>query len=663
MTSSMPIYKNGQKETNKPSILTTLDKKTLIEIAAQKMFFNAFAFTQLLNELWDEKYLTINPQNIKETLGMQDQEFQNIGQQDQNKCINMLLNLLSEELYRYPSKPQLKQTIESDLNYDNFVCNICSSFTVTFNPIMTLSLPIPGKKEKVEFFFVPYNITPQYVNFKGEVFMRELDTISDFRVQVAAKYSDEKFPFDASSFLVTLIADNNVKRIVDQNSRVEDLLGQGTIILYQINPNLYPRLPPLESSKSDSNYGVDEKFTKVVTYMMTSKKMQNSSSYQIRQNNIPRILWIDKTKSLYEVHLEVLNFFLCNFFNLYKDQQTIFKKIQSEGLYTMEEFDQLSLEEKFQVIFPILNEENWQDVLRRNDLNIQDCLYTLRLKNLSGYMETCLFCGDKKCEGCPVPLSRNMTLQDFIMKIGIENNISFYTEGYKRGKNDVIFEIVWNPKIEKQFFDAFQTAVSFPGQKQLSQPTTQKDESSAITLQDCFKEFEKPGYLYKGNMWYCNNCKEHVQAKKWQKLFRLPLVLIINLKRFVFLYQKARLYYQQEYIDCLVDFPLKGLDIQSQSIKGESNNEDYIYDLFCVSNNSGSHPDGQYSVYALNEKDQWYSLDGILCQKIDSSKVVTEQAQTLFYRRRGKVNLDQIDYEAIKQTATIQDLEQFLKFA
>lgn len=47
---------------------------------------------------------------------------------------------------------------------------------------MTLSLPIPGKKEKVGFFFVPYNITPEYKNFKGEVFMRESDTICDFRV-------------------------------------------------------------------------------------------------------------------------------------------------------------------------------------------------------------------------------------------------------------------------------------------------------------------------------------------------------------------------------------------------------------------------------------------------------------------------------------------------
>jgi hypothetical protein len=49
-----------------------------------------------------------------------------------------------------------------------------------------------------------------------------------------------------------------------------------------------------------------------------------------------------------------------------------------------------------------------------------------------------------------------------MMKLGIENNISFYTDGYKRGKNDVMFEIIWNMKIEKNFFDGFQTAVGFP---------------------------------------------------------------------------------------------------------------------------------------------------------------------------------------------------------
>eukprot|EP00347_Sterkiella_histriomuscorum_P018454 403345455 len=647
------------------------------------------AYAKLLNEMWNQEDSVVRPHMFKRILGEYAQQFQGFGQHDSQECINSILDLLSEDLYRKPKKPYVEQTEAGDRSDDvaaqeawlkhlvrnesvivdlfhgqyksTLVCSICSRVSVTFDPFMTLSLPIPGKKERVGFFFVPYNITPEYKNFKGEVFMRESDTISDFRVQVAAKYTDEKFPFDASSFLITLIADNNVKRIVDQNSRVEDLLGQGTIILYQINPNLYPRLPPLESSsKSDSNYGVDEKFTKVVTYMMTSQKMQYSSSYQIRQNNIPRILWIDKTKSLYEVHLEVLNFFLGNFINLFKDQLTIFKKIQSVGLYTMEEFDQLSLEEKFQVIFPILNEENWQDVLRRNDLNIQDCLYTLRLKNLSGYMETCRFCGDKKCEGCPVPLSRNMTLQDFMMKIGIENNISFYTEGYKRGKNDVIFEIVWNPKIEKQFFDAFQTAVSFPGQKQLSQPTTQKDESSAITLQDCLEEFERPEMLDQDNMWYCNKCKEHVQATKSLKLFRLPLVLVINLKRFKHGKRMSMYGAGNGKLQTLVDFPLQGLDLQPHIIRNGPDGQEYIYDLFGVSNHFGGCGGGHYTAYALNwMENQWYSLDDSSCQKTNPNRVVSDSAYNLFYRRREKINLNKIDYDDLKQTASLEDLEQF----
>jgi hypothetical protein len=49
------------------------------------------------------------------------------------------------------------------------------------------------------------------------------------------------------------------------------------------------------------------------------------------------------------------------------------------------------------------------------------------------------------------------------MRLGATSNVSFYTDGYKRGKQDVILDIVWNPKIEKAFFDGFQSAKGFPG--------------------------------------------------------------------------------------------------------------------------------------------------------------------------------------------------------
>jgi len=46
---------------------------------------------------------------------------------------------------------------------------------------MTLSLPIPGKKEKLDFFYIPYVISPNYKNFKGTVFLRDSDSVRDFR--------------------------------------------------------------------------------------------------------------------------------------------------------------------------------------------------------------------------------------------------------------------------------------------------------------------------------------------------------------------------------------------------------------------------------------------------------------------------------------------------
>jgi len=74
---------------------------------------------------------------------------------------------------------------------------------------------------------------------------------------------------------------------------------------------------------------------------------------------------------------------------------------------------------------------------------------------MTGYMESCHFCSDKKCEGCPLPFDKDITYNDFLIKIGAESNTSFFTEGYKRGKNDVVFDIVWSTKIEKGFFDSF----------------------------------------------------------------------------------------------------------------------------------------------------------------------------------------------------------------
>jgi hypothetical protein len=51
---------------------------------------------------------------------------------------------------------------------------------------MTLSLPIPGKKDKFAFFYIPYNLTKDYVNNKGEVYLKDTDSVRSFRDAVAS---------------------------------------------------------------------------------------------------------------------------------------------------------------------------------------------------------------------------------------------------------------------------------------------------------------------------------------------------------------------------------------------------------------------------------------------------------------------------------------------
>ena len=47
--------------------------------------------------------------------------------------------------------------------------------------MMTMSLPIPGKKEDVKFYYVPYNLTDGYINNQAEIRIRTSDSWREFR--------------------------------------------------------------------------------------------------------------------------------------------------------------------------------------------------------------------------------------------------------------------------------------------------------------------------------------------------------------------------------------------------------------------------------------------------------------------------------------------------
>jgi hypothetical protein len=70
-------------------------------------------------------------------------------------------------------------------------------------------------------------------------------------------------------------------------------------------------------------------------------------------------------------------------------------------------------------------------------------------------MEPCTFCGDKRCDGCPVPFTNERTYNDLLKGLHVTSNNSFYSDDYSRkGRKDVIIELIFSKQIHKSLYES-----------------------------------------------------------------------------------------------------------------------------------------------------------------------------------------------------------------
>lgn len=158
----------------------------------------------------------------------------------------------------------------------------------------------------------------------------------------------------------------------------------------------------------------------------------------------------------------------------------------------------------------------------------------------------------------------------------------------------------------------------------------------ALNLASCFKAYATEEQLDKQNEWYCNKCKAHVRAYKQLGLWSVPDIFIVVLKRFHYNQGWFKHSVSREKISSMVDFPIEGLDMGPFVMNGDG--DDYIYDLFAVSNHSGGLGGGHYTAYAKNFQDGlWYNFNDSSCAEVrDPREIVSKRAYALMYKRRTK---------------------------
>ncbi|CAF2291743.1 unnamed protein product [Brassica napus] len=154
----------------------------------------------------------------------------------------------------------------------------------------------------------------------------------------------------------------------------------------------------------------------------------------------------------------------------------------------------------------------------------------------------------------------------------------------------------------------------------------------SISLLSCLDEYLAQEPLGPDNMWLCPQCKEQRQANKKLDLWKLPEILVFQLKRF-----KTSKYFVKK-IDTFVDFPVDELDLSKYVEKGES----CLYELYAVSNHDGGIGLGHYTAYAkmIDDDNEWYCYDDSLVSPVHESEIVSSAAYLLFYRKRVGSDMD-----------------------
>uniref|UniRef100_K3X6K0 Ubiquitin carboxyl-terminal hydrolase n=1 Tax=Globisporangium ultimum (strain ATCC 200006 / CBS 805.95 / DAOM BR144) TaxID=431595 RepID=K3X6K0_GLOUD len=181
-----------------------------------------------------------------------------------------------------------------------------------------------------------------------------------------------------------------------------------------------------------------------------------------------------------------------------------------------------------------------------------------------------------------------------------------------------------------------------------------------ITLDKCMDAFLKNESISLEDHWICERCGVAREGLRKSDLWRLPDLVMVQLKRFQYFENQHR-----QKVRAFVDFPIDGLDF-SKWMGGSSttttattntsaaSSPDYVYDLYAVVNHVGGLTRGHYTatcrydrafeesarVFAASRdaevplNDLWYRFDDEKAVEIAAGDVVTDAAYVLFYKRR-----------------------------
>ncbi|CEI91625.1 Putative Ubiquitin carboxyl-terminal hydrolase [Rhizopus microsporus] len=287
----------------------------------------AEAYGELIEKLWSGHSHSFAPRDFKYTIGKFNSSFYGYQQHDTQELLAFLLDGLHEDLNRIIKKPYIElpdfdgmkdeeiakkswdyhrarnDSVIVDLFQGQFksklVCAECKNVSVTFDPFMYLSLPLPiKKKSKTTIVYVPYD--PMKRMQRVVVTLSKDASIAHLQREVARMMSVE----DPSTLLVVELFSHKIYKVFPQYEPVATIGSSDTIYVYQL-PGPVPPAPKRkiksyrfgkddDDDNEDSTSEDDDQLIVFPVYCATVDKSEQATYTSPQQFGDPFVIGIPR---------------------------------------------------------------------------------------------------------------------------------------------------------------------------------------------------------------------------------------------------------------------------------------------------------------------------------------------------------------------------------
>jgi ubiquitin C-terminal hydrolase len=551
---------------------------------------------------------------------------------------------------------QRENSIITDLFYGQFKitmkCPDCKNIQSTYEPFLTLALPIGEKSDSRARFKIFLN------DFKYEFYQIELIEVDKFTsVKNLKEKVKENFYFKKKEFDVVLLKDKEVIKVLPEDELIYDYVFQRIDFTQEVFTDWELIVLEVEQSSESKNKGENVTF-----YICPFNLIKETYLYYLTYETknflcYPKAISISKKCKLKDLYIQVFRYFRRIMENIEKKTfQKFYKNILDDKFVRLEfdfyfrDIENKTLKESNELKELMETKENENE--NENEMsNLEneekekdkekekDEYYTKKYKepfNLylsnnipisqSYFSSTpkCEFC-DSHCSSCKIQNDENTTIYEFFARQKIERefiihaDFSLFKSNFRRFyfENTDIDDPLINCRGDISIYECIN---QFQKESKIEKPK----ENDMDKVKDNDKE----------NHFYCKYCRKNLKGLKRMQIWRCPNILIIQLKRFKMKVASLMELVHNRKNETHIDFQIY-LDL-SKNVLG-TDKENAEYELISVCNHTGKMNAGKYSTIKKGIQDEnWYEFIDEEFKEINEEDLSNPNAYLLVFKKLEK---------------------------